>query len=113
MPLSTSSFDNPCTGLPDEVTIEGTLWIFETSDGRFFGRAENLVTTLSGFEGWQTVTLLWNGNIWKFTLNSMAANAIGQRIRIHSVQVIEGLLDPTKPTTVRVEIQPEPVCVHQ
>jgi len=108
----TFPFVNPCTGLPDEVTITGTLWIYDRGDGRFVARAKDVVTTQSGFEGRRTRTFLNNGNNFKLSINSMGTNAIGQRIRIHFVQVIDLPDDPEGKAKVRVQTEGGPVCVN-
>lgn len=109
----TFPFVNPCTGLPDEVTITGTLWIYDRGDGRFVVRAKDVVTTESGFEGRRTRTFLNNGNNFKLSINSMGTNAIGQRIRVHFVEVVDLPDNPEEELTVRVRTEGGPVCVHQ
>lgn len=81
------SFVNPCTGLPDTVTISGTLWIHDVA---VVVRSESTLVTASGFEGERHRTIVEkDGKIFKVSLNGMMASASGDRIRIHFILLID------------------------
>lgn len=99
------SFVNPCSGLGDQVTLMGTLWIQE-HNGQTVIRSESTVTTTSGFEGQRTRTIVENGNVFKVALNAMLTNGSGEKIRIHFVQVFD-----LSAGTVRAQSGGAPTCL--
>ncbi len=79
---------NPCSGLVHTITVTGTAWTKEL-DGRLVVREQTTITTSSGFEGRGTDTFVDNGGIQKFSYDAMLANASGDRIRAHSILVVD------------------------
>lgn len=79
---------NPCSGLVHTISFTGTAWIQEL-DGRLVIREQRTITTSSGFEGRGTDTFVDNGNTQKFSFDDMLSNASGDRIRAHSILVVD------------------------
>ena len=90
---------NPCTGEIHTVTTAVTLFNHYHGD-RLIARSERTITTSpTGFVGHGTDSLVLNGQVLKYTLNDMLENEAGDRIRAHSVIVVDLSTDPS---TMRV-----------
>lgn len=79
---------NPCTGVPQTVTISGTEFV-HVHDGRVSGRGERTITTSDGFVGHGTHSFVDNGQILMFRAADILTDGSGDRIRATAVFVLD------------------------
>ena len=79
---------NPCTGLVHTVTFT-TIIREHSHDGREVATSQTRISTSSGYTGKGTFTYVNNGQTEIFRLNHMLSNDAGDRIRPHTVFVVD------------------------
>lgn len=89
---------NPCTGLPHEITINLAI-SFHDHDGRFVAHAHRTGTTTSGYVMDHGVSITQgNGNVMVNTLTDTWRRTDGSMFQAKNVQVID-----TRTSEVRVD----------
>jgi hypothetical protein len=79
---------NPCTGLVHTVTFT-TIISEHSHDGREVAHGRTTISTSSGYSGKGSFTYVNNGQTEIFRLNHMLSNDAGDRIRPHTVFVVD------------------------
>lgn len=98
--------DDPCTAEVDpmehRVTLAGTSYVHELSNGNLVIRTRYTLTTDSGYEGRGTRVVVNNGSIYRAHFNDVLIHPDGRKFRAHAVLVLDLRTDPPTERVLKI-----------
>ena len=79
---------NPCTGLPEVVTVTGTAHVHANATTTVV-TVDRAVTTTAGFSGHGTSTMVINSEVRKLSLHDVLTAPSGARLRAGFILVVD------------------------